>query len=176
MNGWPRCPDCGGEMGMYVPPCPAAPRGALSHYCRAVGRETVTRPGDEGQSPELEAELVRFVGDSVATSRGRMLEAEERARCCALVAAGPHHGVLLQGNVPMMEVADGSDQLDEMWLDDAPEGVHVWEGVFRGYEINTPDAHEYDCEPIGAFRPLTAEEWARLARGERLWPQEEDPG
>lgn len=78
-RGWPTCPDCGQKMGMYASPCPAAPRGALSHRCSAAGREVVTYPGQEGQSPELEAELERFVGGSVATSRAnaRALADEE---------------------------------------------------------------------------------------------------
>lgn len=103
-------------------------------------------------------------------------ELEEATICRALVAAGPHHGVLLQANEPMLVVADGSDHLDEMCLDDAPEGIHVWEGHFHTREINTPDAHEYELDAHGKFRPLTAEEWAKLARGERFWPLEEPKG
>jgi hypothetical protein len=50
-------------------------------------------------------------------------------------------------------------RLDDLGLDDAPEGISVWEGIYYGTQHETMDGVEYDTEVSGDFRKPTAEEW-----------------
>lgn len=52
--------------------------------------------------------------------------------------------------------------LDDLGLDDAPEGISVWEGIYRGTRHETTDGVEYDTEVSGSFREPTTEEWADI--------------
>lgn len=64
----------------------------------------------------------------------------------------------------------GSCTLGDYGLDDAPNGLSVWEGFDRwvpgGYECPQDGYTEYN----GTFRPPTVDELTKLANGERLWP------
>lgn len=65
----------------------------------------------------------------------------------------------------------GTYMLDDFGLDDAPNGLSIWEG----YNHWQPGGYEYPQDGeiyyIGKFRPLTTEEISTLARGEPLWPE-----
>lgn len=65
----------------------------------------------------------------------------------------------------------GTYMLDDFGLDDAPNGLSIWEG----YNHWQPGGYEYPQDGeiyyIGKFRPLTTEEISTLARGESLWPE-----
>lgn len=95
----------------------------------------------------------------------------------ALVANGKLGGCLIDikpGCVLDIECDEfGSTALDDYGLDDAPEGLSIWEG----YDYWTPGGHEFpqdgDIEYRGTFRRLTLDELAKLANGEPLWPEPE---
>ena len=102
-------------------------------------------------------------------------------QCKALVAQGKHHdGVIVECVYDCMlhwEIGEiGTSRLDDYGLDDAPPGISIWEGVAiwqpGGYEC--PQDGQFNYE--GAFRKLNTDEAAKLAAGERLWPEppEED--
>jgi hypothetical protein len=81
-----------------------------------------------------------------------------------LYSAGPHVESMIDGG--------GSRLLDDLGLDDAPDGISVWEGGIKSVHINTPDAYEYDAWLEGTFREPTGEEWQAICRGECPWPDE----
>lgn len=61
----------------------------------------------------------------------------------------------------------------DLGLDDAPEGICVWEGNFKW----SPGPWEYpddgDFYPVGKFRQPTPEEWESIHKNECPWnPQE----
>jgi len=65
----------------------------------------------------------------------------------------------------------GSYRLDDNCLDDAPDGISIWEGRMHGWG---PDRDgEYDAELRGEFRDLTEEEWKLLAKGEAPWNEKD---
>ena len=57
--------------------------------------------------------------------------------------------------------------LDELGLDDAPDGISIWEGFFEArITVYPKDKVEcYSTHPVGRFRKLTDKEWAALKRG-----------
>jgi len=65
----------------------------------------------------------------------------------------------------------GSYRLDDNGLDDAPDGISIWEGRMQSWG---PDRDgEYDAELRGEFRDLTPEEWTLLAKGQAPWDEKE---
>jgi hypothetical protein len=96
----------------------------------------------------------------------------------ALIAHAYGEGVLLdytgtniEGEVDMIGYA-----LGDLGLDDAPDGLSVWEGRYH-YDPGFESDHgppEPSSEPVGAFRALTPDEWARLARDGVLWDDDGD--
>lgn len=67
------------------------------------------------------------------------------------------------------EISNAGRQLSDLGLDDAPDGISVWEGVWNGFERHTPDGSEYDSEARGAFREPTEAEWESIRKGECPW-------
>jgi hypothetical protein len=67
----------------------------------------------------------------------------------------------------------GVSDLDLLGLDDAPEGISIWEGEIRTSHTNTPDANEYDSWLEGAFRSPTDEEWTAIREGRCPWDEKE---
>jgi hypothetical protein len=63
----------------------------------------------------------------------------------------------------------GLTDLSDLGLNDAPQGISVWEGVY----IWLPGGHECPddgtTDPSGAFRPPTAEEWTLIQSGKNPW-------
>lgn len=61
--------------------------------------------------------------------------------------------------------------LADLGLDDAPDGISVWEGRYIGTQHDTIDGTEYDTECVGEFRDPTPEEWARIQKNECPWDE-----
>lgn len=80
---------------------------------------------------------------------------------CVLWTAGPHISSLLRDA--------GVSDLADLGLDDAPEGISVWEGVVRGHKHETMDGTEYETTTEGTFRDPTEEEWASIKKAECPW-------
>ncbi len=60
----------------------------------------------------------------------------------------------------------GSVALDDLGLDDAPEGLSIWEGRVKCYDSYFGD---HDEELEGNFRELYYCEWQRLAQTGEPW-------
>ena len=60
----------------------------------------------------------------------------------------------------------GTHCLADLGLDDAPDGLSVWEGKLHGRTIQTMDGTEYESELRGTFRDLTTAEWQGLRDGD----------
>lgn len=83
---------------------------------------------------------------------------------CVLFFAGPH--------LYSMVSDAGISDLDLLGLDDAPEGISIWEGGIKSVHINTPDCNEHDSWLDGSFRDPTDEEWAAIRRNECPWDED----
>jgi len=62
-----------------------------------------------------------------------------------------------------------------MWkrLDDAPEGISVWEGHAVGYPQGIDgDYPDPDPDLVGTFRAPTDAEWAAIRENKSPWPKE----
>lgn len=98
----------------------------------------------------------------------------------ALIASNNGDGCILACDGPGIEAdneALSSWRLDDRGLDNAPDGLSIWEGYLHCCEINTPDAHEYETSLEGTFRELTDEEWTRYRETDRPWLFEDEvPG
>jgi len=96
----------------------------------------------------------------------------------ALIACMGGTGVLLEyiGSAISWHVDEFSSSLDDLGLDDAPDGLSIWEGTMGSRRVQTQDGDDWDYEVNGAFRDLTPEEWDKLKAGEPLWSQEEKDG
>ncbi len=82
-------------------------------------------------------------------------------RGCVLFSAGPH--------VDSMIDEAGVSDLDLLGLDDAPEGISIWEGTIKTVHHHTPDMNEYDSWLEGAFRAPTDQEWESIRKNECPW-------
>ena len=83
----------------------------------------------------------------------------------AVVANRKGHGCVLfyDGNSIRMEIEEaGLHELSDLGLDDAPEGVSIWEGEYvwqsGGFECPT----DGECYPSGKFRKPTKAEWGYI--------------
>lgn len=99
-----------------------------------------------------------------ATSESIALVANNNGRGCVLV----HHGYSIDHFIDAV-----SASLDDAGLDDGPEGLSIWEGTVKSYDLPEGD---HDAALVGKFRPLTLEEWARLAATGIPWSFERQPG
>jgi hypothetical protein len=69
-----------------------------------------------------------------------------------LVACHDGEGVVLDYSTPDFDWwldGAGSRRLSDLDLDDAPDGLSVWEGVLKSTHYHTPDANEWDTTPVG---------------------------
>ena len=69
---------------------------------------------------------------------------------------------------------DFGRHIEDLGLDDAPEGISVWEGDLVTTESWTDCGKEYDTELEPAnredpFRDLTDAEWAAIRTGQNPW-------
>lgn len=97
----------------------------------------------------------------------------------ALIAARDGVGCLLDytGSAIEWHVAEAGAGLNDLGLDDAPDGLSIWEGTMGSVKcVDTSDSYgEWDYEVIGDFRPATLEEAATYLREGCLWPLPEGP-
>lgn len=72
-------------------------------------------------------------------------------------------------NLEISEAGMGP-HLDELGLDDAPDGISVWEGIYT-YKGSSRYGLDEGAEssPKGSFRPPTDEEWAHIRLGQCPW-------
>jgi hypothetical protein len=63
----------------------------------------------------------------------------------------------------------GVSDLDLLGLDDAPNGISIWEGGIKSVHVHTPDCNEHDSWLAGGFRDPTDEEWAAIRKNECPW-------
>src|SRR3990167_6744841 len=65
------------------------------------------------------------------------------------------------------EIRAVGQQLSDLGLDDCPDGVWVWEGVYAGitYPSSPNGPEEYDTEIRGNFREPKSFEWLNLVQG-----------
>ena len=98
-----------------------------------------------------------------------------KATCFALVASnGNDAGFVLYygGGLSLQKEIDslGRDIFD-LGLKRAPEGLSVWEGIYKVYEYSNYEGPlEADVLPEGKFRAPTDIEWRYIQRGESPWP------
>lgn len=96
------------------------------------------------------------------------LIASRNGQGCVLV----YDGAGIQADI---EKGVGSTDIEQLGLDDAPDGLSIWEGklmVWRERE------GEYDSDLKGTFRSLTEEEWENFRSTGKPWtyaPQEIEP-
>jgi hypothetical protein len=93
----------------------------------------------------------------------------------ALIACdGGGHGVVLWTVGPhlAMEMEEGGlTQLCDLGLDDAPQGISVWEGRVRYHRSTSWESGhtESEAETEGTFRPPTPAEWLVIAQNQCPW-------
>jgi len=94
----------------------------------------------------------------------------------AVVAhGGMGNGCLLHWVGIHLEVESeaGFTSLDDLGLDDAPEGISIWEGKYTWSSgVNGEGIDEGgDAAPDGEFRALTDAEWAAIRENKAPWDE-----
>ena len=91
----------------------------------------------------------------------------------AVLASNGRDGIVLSavGYDILYQMEEGGlIMLADLGLDDAPEGISVWEGCY----VQVPGSYECpedgDLEPIGKFRTPTDEEWECIKINKCPWP------
>ena len=87
----------------------------------------------------------------------------------AIVACHNGQGVVLwYGGGPSLayEIEEaGMRRLDQLYLDDAPDGISVWEGCYITTGGNCFGIDDVEVNAEGAFRKPTAREWRSIMAG-----------
>jgi hypothetical protein len=65
-----------------------------------------------------------------------------------------------------INVSGQGTMLDDLGLNDAPEGISIWEGRYVVTQMDTYYEEEPDIQAQGKFRELTGAEWRALMFGE----------
>jgi len=95
--------------------------------------------------------------------KSRLVVACNNGAGCVLYAIGSCWEAWYEGSC--------SYRLDDNGLDDAPDGISIWEGRVLSWG---PDRDgEYDAELRGEFRDLTEKEWSLLVKGCAPWDEKE---
>jgi len=94
----------------------------------------------------------------------------------AVVCMGMQDGFVLHTVGPAlrheMEEA-GLHFLSDLGLDDAPEGISVWEGKYVWHRGGWENPDDGDSEAVGTFRELTEAEWDSVKKNECPWNEDE---
>jgi len=106
---------------------------------------------------------------------GKIPERPYDIKCAALIANYKNRGIVVSAKpncALYWEISEiGTVDLGDYGLDLAPDGISIWEGVSvwrpGGYECPQDGQMEFE----GEFRRPSAEELAKLAAGEPLWPE-----
>ena len=64
----------------------------------------------------------------------------------------------------------GTRRTDDHMLDDAPDGIFVWEGDHKWIPGGYFNPEEGEMEPVGEFRMPTEEEWQAIKENRNPWP------
>lgn len=88
-----------------------------------------------------------------ATSRAVMANAKQGGGCVLFVEPD----CFLEHDISNL-----SARLDDLGLDDAPLGISVWEGTFKGGEKDHFNGDYHDVYPVGTFRAPTDDEWTAI--------------
>lgn len=80
---------------------------------------------------------------------------------CVLYTAGPH--------VKSLQEETGTHRLDDLGLDDAPDGISVWEGKITGGGYDSFNGDYHDTFLKGEFREPTHYEWQMIREGQCPW-------
>ena len=115
----------------------------------------------------------------LATIASENLEVAPQAhrRSFALIANGGAEHCLLESTGTIIEnLIDGVGRcLGDLGLDEAPEGLHVWEGDGVWHPGSWECPEDGDMELVGEFRDLTPEECIKLSKGENIFDHSGEP-
>lgn len=95
-------------------------------------------------------------------SRAVIVQGPGKKSGCVLYAAGPHIRMMME---------DGQD-LESLGLDDAPEGISIWEGVTGGGNYSHGMGDYCDLYLTGKFRDPTQNEWDYIKSKLSPWSDE----
>jgi len=110
-----------------------------------------------------QVELTFEVSKCKKEMESRLVVACNNGAGCVLYAIGSCWEAWYEGSCSYV--------LDDNGLDDAPDGISIWEGRMHSWG---PDYNgEYDAELRGEFRNLTEKEWNLLAEGHVPWDEKE---
>jgi len=110
-----------------------------------------------------QVELTFEVSKCKKEMESRLVVACNNGAGCVLYAIGSCWEAWYEGSCSYV--------LDDNGLDDAPDGISIWEGRMLSWG---PDYNgEYDAELRGEFRNLTEKEWKLLAEGCAPWDEKE---
>lgn len=90
----------------------------------------------------------------------------------AVIAAKQGRGAVLhvvQGTCLAQDLEDIGPDLDDLGLDDAPDGISIFEGTTEWYPGSFESPNDGGSEHVGKFRPLTVEELTAVAAGRAPW-------
>lgn len=93
----------------------------------------------------------------------------------ALIASNGNHGCVMAHHGSGIEYeieAIGDGPLEDFGLDDAPEGLSIWEGYLHATGGRSMFEDDYETSLEGEFRDLTDEEWALLKETGVPWKYE----
>lgn len=83
------------------------------------------------------------------------------------------NGIVLWFSVDSLiasEIEQLSRGLDDLGLDDAPNGISIWEGTYVWFPGGYECPQDGTSEARGTFRAPTDEEWTAIREGRSPWP------
>lgn len=95
----------------------------------------------------------------------------------AVIASRGGHGAILwfRGSAIEHELDAVGGDLSDMGLDDAPDGISIWEGTYVTIRGGGEYDGDYDSEPSGKFRTPTDEEWVAIRENRSPWASTPPP-
>lgn len=111
-------------------------------------------------------------------ARRKRMAPWDREESIALIAAKDGKGCILSHDGDGIE-ADidslGVGDLGDHGLDDAPDGLSIWEGRLDAWVSHSPEnGTDYEAQLEGKFRDLTEREWFLLRNTGTPWEYVED--
>ncbi len=115
-----------------------------------------------------------FAGLSPEPAPPRRQRVGQTTDSIALIASNGSHGCIVVHDGAGIEAdieAIGNNSLDHHGLDDAPDGLSIWEGRLTGGRCGE-FGEDYETELVGTFRDLTDAEWLLLRETGEPWSYE----
>jgi len=124
-------------------------------------------------------------GDILKGTQAQSSPAEEQAKwgpydwekpSKAVVTHRNFHGCILwyAGAHISYEIEEGGlDDLGDLGLDDAPDGISVWEGTYIEERMGGWEEPNLVMMPKGEFRSPTAEEWQAIQENRCPWDKKD---